>query len=103
MMIIENEKAELVIKVDNNDYVISNNDDYQKIVLMLTDPSSNLISSIEIDESVLEGNKLIAENYKNFINDFLQKKKDVLEKNSSSTNNTEEGNGVINNIDLGNG
>lgn len=88
-MIKENEATKLVIRINNKDYIISNDDDYQDLVLILTDPCFSLDPNIEIDKSISEENKAAAENYKNFINDFLCKKIELLKQNNLITDNNE--------------
>ena len=67
------------IVFENNDKVydfLNNLDDYRDIILLLTNPNELEKLDLSIAENITE--KEICENYKKFIEDFLEKRELIL-------------------------
>lgn len=65
------------IVFENNDKVydfLNNLDDYRDIILLLTNPNELEKLDLSIAENITEEEKEICENYKKFIEDFLEKR-----------------------------
>lgn len=59
------------LKVGEEKYCFSG-DEYEKLILFLTDPNTNLSNDIQVDESILdEDDKYKAKVYKEFIKKFI--------------------------------
>lgn len=69
------------IVFENNDKVydfLNNLDDYRDIILLLTNPNELEKLDLSIAENITEEEKEICENYKKFIEDFLEKRELIL-------------------------
>ena len=69
------------IVLENNDKVydfLNNLDDYRDIILLLTNPNELEKLDLSIAENITEEEKEICENYKKFIEDFLEKRELIL-------------------------
>ena len=69
------------IVFENNDKAydfLNNLDDYRDIILLLTNPNELEKLDLSIAENITEEEKEICENYKKFIEDFLEKRELIL-------------------------
>ena len=57
---------------------MNNLDDYRDIILLLTNPNELEKLDLSIAENITEEEKEICENYKKFIEDFLEKRELIL-------------------------
>ena len=87
------------IVFENNDKVydfLNNLDDYRDIILLLTNPNELEKLDLSIAENITEEEKEICENYKKFIEDFLEKRelilKDIEQEYKKSLMSNEENN-----------
>lgn len=91
------------IVLENNERIydfLNNLDDYKEIILKLTDPNDLEKGDFDlsIDEPIIDDEREICENYKRFIEDFLEKRKSILEdiekeyEHNKKNINNEEGN-----------
>ena len=57
---------------------MNNPNDYKDIILLLTDPNKSEGLDLSIDENITEDERKVCENYKKFIEDFLERKEILL-------------------------
>ena len=71
----------LKIILENSDKIydfLNNPNDYKDIILLLTDPNKSEGLDLSIDENITEDERKVCENYKKFIEDFLERKEILL-------------------------
>jgi len=85
-MFKNNNERKLILVLENINYEILNTEDYKKIVLYLTDPNKDLNINLDIDESVLPDDKIICENYKRFIEKYIEIRKQNEQEFKESNN-----------------
>lgn len=74
-------KKEDKIILENSDKIydfLNNPNDYKDIILLLTDPNKSEGLDLSIDENITEDERKVCENYKKFIEDFLERKEILL-------------------------
>lgn len=74
-------KKEDKIILENRDKTydfLNNPNDYKDIILLLTDPNKSESLDLSIDENITEDERKVCENYKKFIEDFLERKEILL-------------------------
>lgn len=74
-------KKEDKIILENSDKIydfLNNPNDYKDIILLLTDPNKSESLDLSIDENITEDERKVCENYKKFIEDFLERKEILL-------------------------
>lgn len=75
-MIIKIEEK-FYLKIGEEKYCFSG-DEYEKLILFLTDPNTNLSNDIQIDESILdEDDKYKAKVYKDFLEKFIDSRQEI--------------------------
>ena len=88
-------KEKFYLKVGEENYCFSG-DEYEKLILFLTNPNINLSKTIQIDESITtEDDKYKAKVYKEFIEKFIASRQEIdkeieeseKEENINSNNN----------------
>ena len=74
-------KKEDKIILENSDKIydfLNNPNDYKDIILLLTDPNKSESLDLSIDENITDDERKVCENYKKFIEDFLERKEILL-------------------------
>ena len=70
----------LILEINGIIYEFLNNtDDYKKIVILLTNPKDEVDINLDMDADLSEEEIQICKNYKEFIEEFLEKRKEYLE------------------------
>lgn len=80
-MITINNSNQVVVKYNNKEYNIKDKSDYQKFIILITDPNETIdVSAFNLDESILdERQKSIILKYQEFFTSFLSLKATAIE------------------------
>ena len=84
----------MIIKIDEKYYIKINEekycfsgDEYEKLILFLTNPNTNLPDNIQVDESILDGDdKYKAKVYKEFLEKFIVSRREIDKEINDSDN-----------------
>lgn len=79
-------KDKLILENNNEMYDFLNSvEDYKKIIILITNPKNEVTINLEIDEGMSEEELNICKNYREFIEEFLKKRQEYLNSDSSNT------------------
>lgn len=78
-MFRENEEGEIILLLEEKEYKILNSDDYKELIIYLTNPNINTEMKLEINEEMEQEKKNICSRYKEFIDKYLEKVKEINE------------------------
>lgn len=78
-MFRENEEGEIILLLEEKEYKILNSEDYKELIIYLTNPNINTEMKLEINEEMDQEKKNICSRYKEFIDKYLEKVKEINE------------------------
>lgn len=76
------------IILENNGKIydfLNNVEDYKKIIILLTNPQDDVQINLDLDSNLSDEEIQLCNNYKEFIEDFLNKRKEYIESAKDST------------------
>lgn len=76
-MFRENEEGEIILQLEEREYRILNNEEYRELIIYLTNPNINTELKLEINEEMNQEKKNICNKYKEFIDKYLEKVKEI--------------------------
>lgn len=64
---------------------LNNVEDYKEIIILLTNPQDDVQINLDLDSNLSDEEFQLCNNYKEFIEDFLNKRKEYLESDKHDT------------------